>query len=90
MPRLCGRRKSFFFSLDVISLKVAIVVQFNCLMLLNQEQISINLAILTWSPPAISMKSVFLPPAICSSIEVLAWMEEGGGMWKRRRAKLRP
>ena len=85
-----GGGKSFFFSLDVISLKVAIAVQFNCLMLLNQERISINLAIFTWSPPAISTKSVFSPPAICSSIEVLAWMEEGGGMWKRRRAKLRP
>ena len=96
-----GRGKSFLFSLDVISLKVAIAVQFNCLMLLNQERISMNLAILTWSPPVISTKSVFsLPaistksafssPVICSSIEVLAWMEEGGGMWKRRRAKLRP
>ena len=79
MPRLCGQGKSFFFSLDVISLKVAIAVQFNCLMLLNQERISINLATLTGSPPA-----------LCSSIEVLAWMEEGGWMWKRRRAKLRP
>ena len=79
-----GGGERFFFSLDVISLKVAIAVQFNCLMLLNQERISINLAILTWSPPAIPTKSAFSPPAICSSIEVLAWMEEGGGMWKRR------
>ena len=79
--------------MDVISLEVAIAVQFNCLMLSNQERISVNLAILTWSPPAISMKSAFSPPAIstkstfspppmcsiCCSIEDLAWMEEGGG-----------
>ena len=85
-----GGGERFFFSLDVISLKVALAVQWNCLTLLNQEWISINLAIFTWSPPAISTKLAFSPPAICSSIEVLAWMEEGGGMWKRRRAKLRP
>ena len=90
MPWLCGRGKSVFFSLDVISLKVALAVQCNCLMLLNQERISINLAILTWSPLAISMKSAFTQPVICSSIEVLVWMEEGGGIWKRRRAKLQP
>ena len=86
-----GGGKSFFFSLDVISLKVAIAVQFNCLMLLNQEWISINLATLTWSPPAIAMKSAFSPPAtstksaswpppmcsICCTNEDLAWMEEG-------------